>query len=34
MPMSKEDKLNFAFKWPCIAEEEKLVSPAELWMAK
>ena len=35
MPMSKEDKLNFAFKVAlAIAEEEKLVSPAELWMAK
>ena len=35
MPMSKEDKLNFAFKVAlAIAEEEKLVCPAELWMAK
>lgn len=35
MSMSKEDKLNFAFKVAlAVAEEEKLVSPAELWMAK
>ena len=35
MPMSKDDKLNFAFKVAlAIAEEEKLVSPADLWMAK
>ncbi len=35
MPMSKDDKINFAFKVAlAIAEEEKLVSPAELWMAK
>jgi len=35
MPMSKDDKLNFAFKVAlAMAEEEKLVSPAELWMAK
>ncbi|NLW45652.1 MAG: hypothetical protein GXY92_10825 [Syntrophomonadaceae bacterium] len=35
MPMSKEDKLNFAFKVAlAIAEEQKLVPPAELWMAK
>ena len=35
MSMSKEDKLNFAFKVAlAMAEEEKLVSPAELWMAK
>jgi len=33
--MSKEDKLNFAFKVAlAIAEEQKLVPPAELWMAK
>jgi len=33
--MSKDDKLNFAFKVAlAMAEEEKLVSPAELWMAK
>jgi len=33
--MSKDDKINFAFKVAlAIAEEEKLVSPAELWMAK
>ncbi len=35
MPMSKEDKLNFAFKVAlAIAEEQKLVPPADLWMAK
>ncbi len=35
MPMSNEDKINFAFKIAlAIAEEEKLVPPAELWMAK
>jgi hypothetical protein len=33
--MSRDDKLNFAFKVAlAVAEEEKLVSPAELWMAK
>lgn len=35
MPMSKDDKLNFAFKVAlAMAEDEKLVPPSELWMAK
>jgi len=35
MPMSKEEKIDFAFKVAlAMAEKEKLVPPAELWMAK
>jgi hypothetical protein len=35
MPMSKDERINFAFKVAlAMAEKEKLVPPAEAWMAK